>query len=277
MSQEKFTLERLEEYEGFEGKHRTLQETEVGSYEDLRLIDGEGEDNGYKNLENYVLDMEKDVFIFDDHNHALAAWIAAYNSGLFQEETKLVHVDQHLDGRAPSYKPSKFPHPPTLEEVQQCVSETGVTEFIRPARAWGIFDEVENWGIKEFKGFARKNENGIPPVKYLQEKIDGCGSFALDIDIDVFKGLREGAREKKIDEVVSELVSKRGSWISDEELDRYLSKEVDGLEAEVDYEKYYRALAEGVKKAGFTTIATSPGFIDQDKALEHIHGIFEHY
>ena len=55
-------------------------------------------------LENNISRLKKqvkDVYIFDNHNHAFYFWIKSLKKGNFTKGCKLVHVDQHKDTREP--------------------------------------------------------------------------------------------------------------------------------------------------------------------------------
>ena len=56
---------------------------------------------GLKNMVIYKY-QNKDVYIFDNHNHAFYFWIKSLKKGNFNKGCKLVHVDQHKDTREPN-------------------------------------------------------------------------------------------------------------------------------------------------------------------------------
>ena len=55
---------------------------------------------GLKNMVIYKY-KDKDIYIFDNHNHAFYFWIKCLDKGNFTKGCKLVHVDQHKDTREP--------------------------------------------------------------------------------------------------------------------------------------------------------------------------------
>ncbi len=127
-----------------------------------------------KGLERFVhLDIPgKDVFVFDNHNHAFCFWYEAISSGVMLKGLPLVHVDQHKDMRAPE---SLFPSENTdLGQAFYYTNEVlNVGNFIPPALSLGWFSEVIQVGTREAFDQA------------LPEK------FVLDIDMDIFAPVME--------------------------------------------------------------------------------------
>ena len=124
---------------------------------------------GLKNF-IYFTYANKDVFIFDNHNHAFFFWLAGRRVGSFCYGIPLIHIDQHTDMRLPE---QNFPF--TLEDrfsLQQVFDYTNwvlnVGNFIRPALNIGLFTQVKI--IDSSISFQSK-----PPEKYV-----------LDIDMDIF-------------------------------------------------------------------------------------------
>ncbi len=87
---------------------------------------------------------EKDIFIFDNHNHAFFFWLAGLRSGRIRPGGVLRHVDQHTDMRQPPAAP-----PFSIENVDLNVAFAytnrvlNVGNFIRPALELGLFSGVE--------------------------------------------------------------------------------------------------------------------------------------
>jgi len=112
----------------------------------------------------------KDIFIFDNHNHAFFFWLAGYLQGAIKPETPLVHIDQHTDMRKPAVWPAfTLGSRPGLKEIFLYTNHTlHVGNFIQPALRLGLFSEVEI--IDSSTALGR-------PVP---------DAFVLDMDLDIF-------------------------------------------------------------------------------------------
>ncbi len=162
-------------YEGRSNKKIYVPPLKEGKMEDVKIgtniVFSEIEENKEINalgLEYFIKykDKRKDVFIFDNHNHAFYFWAKALNEGKLKKGIKLVHVDQHKDMR----EPEKYME--EVKEMKKVFEYTNYTlnvgNFIKPALYSGIFSEVII--IDNSKGFNLK----------IQEE------YALDIDLDIF-------------------------------------------------------------------------------------------
>lgn len=150
-----------------------------GSSSDLRLgsrvvfseID-DGEEKNYCGLEQfvYVSHRGKDLFIFDNHNHAFFFWVAACKSRRFAPGGTLLHIDQHSDMREPDHylSAAALAEDDLTSVFDYTISCLNVGNFIKPALALGLFSKVE------FVGSSSAFEKEFRPP------------FVLDIDIDVF-------------------------------------------------------------------------------------------
>jgi hypothetical protein len=155
----------------------------------------------------------KDIFIFDNHNHAFSFWAAGIYDGVISKGATLVHVDQHKDTREPEEffrRGDPLGHPQGVNEACHYANHIlNVGNFIPPAVKSGWFKEVVQVGSAE--AFAA----------------EPAGSFVLDIDLDIFSPV--------MDYIPEDLkISRLRHWIS---------------------------------RASFITIATSPFFMEQTKAI----------
>jgi hypothetical protein len=156
----------------------------------------------------------KDIFIFDNHNHAFFFWVWGFKSGRFPRGASLVHVDQHTDLREPDrYLDKEFLETMDLRDVFEYTNRhLNVGNFIKPAVACGMFARVEMiTGSDDFRKECRD-----------------CS--VLDLDMDFFS-------------------------------------------ADMDYIAYDVKVAkikELIEIAPFITIATSPYFMEQQKAIDII-------
>jgi len=114
----------------------------------------------------------KNIYIFDNHNHALYFWHLDYTNQKIQDNARLIHVDQHKDTRMPLRLPSAS----ELKDLKNChdytQSCTNVGSFIQPALSTKLIQDLiiidSEKTIDEFK---------IP---------DNTKTIILDIDIDFF-------------------------------------------------------------------------------------------
>lgn len=214
-----------------------------GDYTDLSL----DQDREHPLLENYVVDTDRNMFFMDDHNHALAGWTAALYDGLMSGETALVHIDFHEDRK----KPPEYLHtaeedgynqplpdevPLTVDEINSIVPDLQINEFMDPALQWGFFDHVYDCGLRQQKqsgGYRTELDS------FQNFDLDEYDSVVVDIDIDFYLGL-DGERHRYEEEKVREFEGK---------------------------------VAATVAEADFVTWATSPGFMEQQEAIEKIENL----
>ena len=144
-----------------------LDDVKIGDEIVFNEIDEEKEikAKGLKNMVKYNID-QKDVYIFDNHNHALYFWIKSLKKDKFNKGCKLVHVDQHKDMREPDDYSVNMD---SIEDVFTYTNEVlNVGNFIQPALKHNIFSEVVI--IDSSYGF----------------DLDIKGEYVLDIDLDIF-------------------------------------------------------------------------------------------
>ena len=189
-----------------------------------KIVFSEMEDGSEKNrtgLKNFVYFpyQGKDIFIFDNHNHAFFFWLAGFLQNKIQPGLPLVHIDQHTDMREPAKYPNfSLNKNVTLKQAFDYTNQIlNVGNFIKPALKLGLFTKVQI--IDSSTAF----EQNIPE------------RFVLDIDLDIF---------------------------SDDM--RYIPEE----EKREKIRKY-------IQKADFITIATSPFFINQNKAIKILRTLFK--
>lgn len=170
----------------------------------------------FKWIKNFIKLKNKQIYIFDNHNHALFFWYKAYFENIIKKNSLLVHIDQHTDMRTPD----KFIKEEILEYIRTYTNyHTNVGNFIKPAMQTGLVWEVHQirtaYSLENFK--IPKNEN----------------TKILDIDIDFWAEGMENTKTK--DKIVKNMI-----W-----------------------------------KFDLITVATSPYFINQEKAIEKIKEIIE--
>ena len=120
---------------------------------------------GLKNMVKYSI-KDKEIYIFDNHNHALYFWIKSLKFNKFNKGCKLVHIDQHKDMREPENYSVDMND---IDDVFRYTNDVlNVGNFIQPALKHNIFSEVII--IDSSYGF----------------NLDIQGEFVLDIDLDIF-------------------------------------------------------------------------------------------
>ena len=145
----------------------TLDDVLVGSEIVFNEIDEDIEikAKGLKNMVKFDY-QDKDIYIFDNHNHAFYFWIKSLNKGSFTKGCKLVHVDQHKDTREPENYNVNISN---IDDVFRYTNEVlNVGSFIKPALEHKIFSDLII--IDSSYGF----------------NLDIDGEFVLDIDLDIF-------------------------------------------------------------------------------------------
>ncbi|KAA3612039.1 MAG: hypothetical protein D8M58_20050 [Calditrichaeota bacterium] len=192
-----------------------------GTHADLQIGDQiafseivDGKELNYPGLKNFIhfLHNQTEIFIFDNHNHAIFFWAYALQKGLIDFGENLVHVDQHTDMRGPDKWISKNDFLDVQKIFDYTNYELNVGNFIQPAIKIGLFDSVEI--IDSSVSFEKSFEDEI----------------VLDLDMDVF------------------------------------SSDMNYIPEQLKIEK----IKEYIEQAKFITIATSPFFIDQQKAINLI-------
>ena len=130
-------------------------------------------------LENYILDRSRDVFVVDDHNHALAGWTAALYEGLFDSKPTLIHVDYHEDSANPP-EDFKASLPTDFQTLEEQVHLLEIDEFIEAGKTWDLYDEVVNVGVQA-------HYSGLDQDLYRMEKaLQDSDEVILDVDMDVY-------------------------------------------------------------------------------------------
>lgn len=145
----------------------TLEDVKVGDKVVFSEIDFEEEINaiGLKHMVKYNFE-GKDIYVFDNHNHAFYFWIKSLKKNMFNKGCKLVHIDQHKDMREPENYDVDIND---IDDVFRYTNYTlNVGNFIKPALHHNIFSEAVI--IDSTYGFEMNVE----------------GEIVLDIDLDIF-------------------------------------------------------------------------------------------
>jgi len=117
----------------------------------------------------------KDIYLFDNHNHAYFFWYLARSEWIIWDNNTLIHIDEHADTRDSGeylLKPDSF----DLEKVFDFTNNVlNVGDYILPAqKEWIIWDIIQI-----------RNETNL--LDYLEIKDNLSWDIILNIDLDFFQ------------------------------------------------------------------------------------------
>ena len=210
------------------------------------------------------------AYVFDHHNFAFFGWWEAMTKGFIDKGALLLHIDTHADQAWPQCAPKSPIFRP--QDAYRVASELEIYDFIGAGIHEGIIGEVLwSWPFdarRERFGEAKRNRwprterrshpSDIPHVRMglhdrrLAEKLAKRDrkQIIVDFDVDYFHDLLSGHRG-----VFNERLKKKMR------LESLVEQDVAKIQALVDM-------------AGLVTIATSPGFIQQEVAVALLQAIF---
>lgn len=211
--------------------------------------------DSYQGLENYCLFFHREtpIYVFDNHSHALFAWIEAREAGVLKEENVLIRFDAHAD-----LEPENRPIPLTRTAVKQAIVEEEITikNFTEPALRNGLITEMclsigartdlvararsfRKWSFLEYDVMRTYNDLG---------RFFDISTTSLD-------------HPEKLVALMQGLRAQGKGVILDIDFDIFERKE-----AEI-FESYLPAFA---READVVTCATSPFYTDQPMRLEMV-------
>lgn len=186
----------------------------------------------------YLKNARVPTWIMDNHNHAFAFWHEALWKWWIKKWSLLIHIDQHTDlatpGNFPAWKHPEESHEGIVEEYVN--TDLTIADFIVPALATGLISEA---------------------VMVTGEDRNGAGVFVWENE----KLIKKSAQLWTINDTLET----EKSLILDIDLD-YFSQGFDDSKT-LETTKYW------IEKADIITIATSPLFINQKKALQYLEKI----
>jgi len=201
---------------------------------DKNKIAFEDYDFNWKLSTNYWLEnfykikwKDKEVILFDNHNHTYYFWYEAYIKWLIKKWSKLYHIDEHADTRDPYIYIQKDKN--RLEDIFKYTNyQLNVWNYIIPAqKEWLIKEIIQIRSSKSLENY--KNQ-------YIEKKEkEENESIILNLDLDFFQ------------------------------------KELDFI----DYELKKEIILHIASKSSIITVASSPFFIDQDRAIKVFKDIFK--
>jgi len=150
------------------------------TFDDFDFNDNLSSCTGLKNF--YDISWQgKQIYLFDNHNHAYYFWYLARNNGLIGDNNLLYHVDEHSDMRDPGEYLMK-PDSMDMEKVFNYTnfSDINVWNYIIPAqKEWLIQDIIQ----------IRNEENLLeylthPLAPSIKSNVRG---IILNLDLDFFQ------------------------------------------------------------------------------------------
>ncbi len=117
----------------------------------------------------------KDIYLFDNHNHAYFFWYLARKEWIIWDNNILIHIDEHADTRDNDkhlLKPDSF----DLDKVFGFTNKVlNVGDYIIPAQEEGII-----WDIVQIRNETNLND-------YLENKDKYRDNIILNLDLDFFQ------------------------------------------------------------------------------------------
>lgn len=110
-------------------------------FEDFGFDDQLSTNTGLKNF--YKISWQgKDIYLFDNHNHAYYFWYLARNQNIIWDDNTLIHIDEHADTR----DPGEYLMKPDSQDLQKVFHYTNyvynVWNYIIPAQKEGLISRT---------------------------------------------------------------------------------------------------------------------------------------
>jgi hypothetical protein len=232
----------------------------IGNIKDVTLEDVNYVHKGnygayFKGLKSYILSFTQQGtpnYVFDNHNHALYAWCEALHNRRIQKGATLIHFDSHLD----HWRPDNYNFDVrNLKSVRDYVTKLKICVFIAPAFVTGI--------VRKFIWVNPMDEASV----YKDNTDDNLPAPFIEIGIDsplLEPILRSTPRKKIIIDIDYDYFDPHISSPYNLGANRFTHP---GLDL---YEHDLRIIKDATSYAGVITNATSPDYIDQQKAVEII-------
>lgn len=149
------------------------------------------------------------------------------------ESVLLLHVDAHRDDSLPRASEKRLSNASDLGRPVDFADLGYISEVIGIAEKYDLADEIYHWG-----DVRPGTEEPVNSLDKLDPSISDYDRLVLDVDLDVFESLEDYPPE--------------GDW---------------------ELTDYYKSISDIEAEADLTTYVTSPGFIDQETALDHLESI----
>ena len=117
----------------------------------------------------------KDIYLFDNHNHAFYFWYLAKNEWIIWDNNTLIHIDEHADTRDNNKYLAK-PYSNDLKKVFEFTNNIlNVWDYIIPAKEEGII-----WDVIQIR-------NTVNLEDYIKIKDNLSWNIILNLDLDFFQ------------------------------------------------------------------------------------------
>jgi hypothetical protein len=189
------------------------------------------------------LDFPIPIYIFDNHNHVFYAWAEALKMGWFEKGATLVHMDEHFDAAEPVIPPDPQP-------------------LIRGA------DQPNHWQIDldDLENVWKYTNEILQIATYIKPALK-LGMFTECIDYVESKHFEIPIRPP------NPLL--RGDFLPSQNV---INLDIDVFHADmshISWEQKIDVLKQYLPQTKVITMATSPYFIDQQKAIQLVRRVLD--
>lgn len=143
-------------------------------FEDFGFDDQLSTNTGLKNFYK-IKWKQKDIYLFDNHNHAYYFWYLARNQNIIWDDNTLVHIDEHADTR----DPGEYLMKPDSQDLQKVFHYTNyvynVGNYIIPAQKEGLISDI----------IQVRNTHNLE--EYLDLRSTLGENIILNLDLDFFQ------------------------------------------------------------------------------------------
>ena len=143
-------------------------------FEDFGFDDQLSTNTGLKNFYK-IRWKQKDIYLFDNHNHAYYFWYLARNQNIIWDDNTLVHIDEHADTR----DPGEYLMKPESKDLQKVFHDTNyvynVGNYIIPAQKEGLISDI----------IQVRNTHNLE--EYLDLRSTLGENIILNLDLDFFQ------------------------------------------------------------------------------------------
>lgn len=204
---------------------------------------------------------EKRIYIMRDHNWAYYAWDIAKSLNYIKEESSLFHIDAHLDDLSDQleWEENNWDKVCSLSDSYNYAAKTGIAEFIAPAFAKGLINNIVFVTNEDSQDAFYKDNMVIANRNYTGEHYRSFQDF--------FESLMKGNLEK--------LINGR-TRILDLDLDYFNLNDRFDCDPELKEEKEIRSVLTALRDISwdFITVAISPEYCGGEDAAKYLYRLF---
>lgn len=152
-------------------------------------------------LENF-LQINDNIYIMDNHNHALYFWYKALNEWVIDKWATLIHIDQHSDMNEPQ-EYIDINHENDLDYIWEFVNfKTNVWNYIIP---W-----LRSWLIKEI--IQIRTETALKQHLYSKQPINTIVNIDMDFRAPELSHIDEKLKNNFTKNIISKYIKNR-KWL----------------------------------------------------------------